>query len=117
MTEMTLYGLKTCDTCRKARQALDNAGHEVEFVDLREMKGLDEKIPVWIDAVGADRVLNTQSKTWRELNETEKAMTQSRTGLEALLLAHPALIKRPLIEVQGAVHVGWNAEVQSALGV
>ena len=54
MTEMTLYGLKTCDTCRKARNALDNAGHDVDFVDLREMKRLDEKIPVWIDAVGAE---------------------------------------------------------------
>lgn len=117
MTEMTLYGLKTCDTCRKARNALDNAGHDVDFVDLREMKRLDEKIPVWIDAVGAERVLNTRSTTWRGLTETEQAMTRSRTGLEALLLAHPALIKRPVVEAQGKVHVGWNEEVRSALGL
>lgn len=117
MTEMTLYGLKTCDTCRKARKALQGAGHDVEFVDVREMDDLPERLPVWIDKVGAERLLNKSSATWRNLSDSEKEMGAERTGLEALLLAHPALIKRPVIVDGEAVHAGWNAEVQSALGV
>jgi len=117
MTEMTLYGLKSCDSCRKAKRELEEAVNDVQFVDLKAMGDLKERVPGWIDAVGAERLLNKRSTTWRELGETERAMTGSRTGLEALLIAHPSLIKRPLIEAGGVVHVGWNDEVRSVLGL
>ena len=105
---ITLYGLKTCDTCRKALKALPDA----VFVDVREEADLKVKIPEWLAAAGADTLLNTRSTTWRGLSETERAGEP-----EALLIANPTLIKRPVIEAGGDLHVGWTKQVQAALGV
>ena len=117
MTDITLYGLKTCDTCRKARKQLEAAGKDVEFVDLRETDDLETRLPVWIEKVGAERLLNKSSTTWRNLSEAEKEMALDRTSLRALLLAHPTLIKRPVIVDGEAVHAGWSQDVQGALGL
>jgi arsenate reductase len=109
----TLYGLKTCDTCRKARAALEAAGHGVEFIDIRADADLAAKLPGWIAAAG-DRLVNRSSTTWRGLTEAERATAEGRT-LAALLIAHPALIKRPVIESGGTIHVGWGKDTQAAL--
>jgi len=112
---LTLYGLKSCDTCRKALKALEAAGHDAAFVDIRAHADLDAKLPVWLCAVGADTLINTRSTTWRWLDEAERAKAQSDP--QALLKAHPALIKRPVIEAGDQVSVGWTKDVQSAFGV
>lgn len=117
MTDITLYGLKTCDTCRKAGKQLEAAGKDVEFVDIRAMDDLEKRLPVWIEKVGAGRLLNKSSTSWRNLTEAEKEMATDRTSLRALLLAHPALIKRPVIVDGEAVYAGWSQDVQAALGV
>ncbi|WP_375283269.1 ArsC/Spx/MgsR family protein [Marinicauda pacifica] len=117
MADLKMYGLKTCDTCRRARKALETAGREVDFTDLREMDDLPKRLPVWIEKVGADRLLNKASTTWRNLPEGEKAMAQDRTGYRALLQANPALIKRPVIVDGDAIYAGWKSDVQNALGV
>ncbi|MEL7128374.1 MAG: ArsC/Spx/MgsR family protein [Pseudomonadota bacterium] len=96
----TLYGLKNCDTCKKALKAL--AGENVTFVDIRAEADLAAKVPVWFAALGADALLNKRSTTWRNLDEA------ARTGdPEALLIANPTLIKRPIIEDGQAISVGW----------
>lgn len=104
-----LYGLKSCDTCRKARRALSDAGHEVVFVDLRDNPVDADQLQGWLDRLGAG-LLNTRSTTWRGLDDTDRA----RPPL-ALLQAHPALTKRPVIDVDGALYLGWGKEVQAAL--
>lgn len=113
MTSVTLYGLKNCDTCKKALQALQAAGRDVTFVDIRADADLAAKLPVWLEAAGAKALANTRSTTWRGLDETERARVE--TDPEALLAEHPTLIKRPVIEAAGGVHVGWTKEVQSSL--
>ncbi|XBQ14820.1 MAG: ArsC/Spx/MgsR family protein [Oceanicaulis sp.] len=113
MSPITLYGLKTCDTCRKALKALDAAGKPAEFVDVRAEADLDAKLPAWLGAVGADTLVNTRSTTWRGLSDAERA--RKDTDPAGLLKDHPALIKRPVIETGGAVHVGWTKDVQAAL--
>ncbi len=115
MTGMTLYGLKNCDTCKKALKALEAGGHEVSFVDIRAEADLSAKLPAWLEAVGADRLINTRSTTWRGLDEAERAKAQSDPA--GLLEAHPTLIKRPVLETGGAVHVGWTKDVQAQLKV
>jgi arsenate reductase len=103
---MRLYGLKTCDTCRKAMKALPGA----TFVDLRA-EGLPEGMLARAHAVFGDRLVNTASTTWRGLSEAERA----RDPL-ALLADHPALMKRPLIAAaDGTLHLGWGKDVQAAL--
>ncbi|SFR19025.1 arsenate reductase family protein [Poseidonocella sedimentorum] len=102
---MRIYGLKTCDTCRKAAKALDGA----EVIDIRHMPMAPELRARAFETFGA-ALLNTRSTTWRGLSEAERA----RPPLE-LLEAHPALMKRPLIDDDTALHLGWGKDVQAAL--
>lgn len=106
---LTLYGLKTCDTCRKARRALEAAGQEVQFVDLRESPPTGTQIADWLEQLGPG-LLNTRSTTWRGLDAAERGGDPA-----ALMQAHPALIKRPVIEAGGNSYLGWGKDVQAAL--
>ncbi|HKL55542.1 MAG: ArsC/Spx/MgsR family protein [Roseovarius sp.] len=102
---MILYGLKTCDTCRKALKSLSNA----TFVDVRS-EGVPEAVLKSAHARFGAALLNTRSTTWRGLDDAERA----RNPLE-LLKDHPTLMKRPLIEHDGAQYLGWGKDTQSAL--
>lgn len=107
---LTLYGLKNCDTCKKAIKALEGAGQVVTFVDIRAEADLQTKVPVWLASVGSELLVNRRSTTWRTLSEDARA-----SDPEALLVANPTLIKRPVMEAGQAVHVGWSKDVQAAL--
>ncbi|WP_101067321.1 arsenate reductase family protein [Roseovarius salinarum] len=102
---MVIYGLKTCDTCRKARTALPGAA----FVDVRA-DGVPADVLARAQARFGAALVNTRSATWRGLGEGERA----RDPL-ALLADHPALMKRPLIDADGTLYLGWGADVQRAL--
>lgn len=102
---MEIYGLKTCDTCRKAIKALPDA----RFVDVRA-DGVPEDVMAGARAQFGDALLNTRSTTWRNLSEAERA-----TAPEALLAAHPTLMKRPLIVAGDTMYLGWTKPVQEAL--
>lgn len=102
---MILYGLKTCDTCRKALKSLEDA----EFRDVRQDGVPDELLKEAFDRFGMS-LLNTRSTTWRGLDEAERAGDPL-----ALLKAHPTLMKRPLIVDGGEMHLGWGRDVQGAL--
>ena len=111
---MNVYHLKTCDTCRKAIKALQAAGHTPDLTDVRA-DGVDAAtLERWMAAVGRDVLLNTRSTTWRGLEESERADLTDEKAL-ALMTAHPTLIKRPVIETDGTVHVGWTKDVQTAV--
>ena len=110
MTDLTIYGLKNCDTCKKAMKTLEAAGRAVTFVDIRKDADLSAQVPVWLAAVGPDLLVNKRSTTWRGLDEAQRA-----SDPEALLIANATLIKRPVIETGDAVHVGWAKDVQDAL--
>ncbi len=112
MTDVTLYGLKNCDSCKKALKALEGAGRSVSFVDVRADGVPAETLGTWLAEKG-DMLVNTRSTTWRGLDEATRARADSDTA--GLLAEHPTLIKRPVIEADGAVHVGWAKEVQAAL--
>lgn len=107
---VTLYGLKNCDTCKKALKALGSGSTEATFVDIRADANLDEKVPFWLNTVGADKLVNKRSTTWRTLSDAER-----ESDPKALLIANPTLIKRPVIEVDNNVHVGWTTDVEAAL--
>ena len=102
----TLYGLKACDTCRKVAKALEKAGKEVTFRDVRA-----DPLPraTWemFHRVFGDALLNTRSTTWRGLTDQER-----RLPVLQLLADHPALMKRPVIEDGDGLTLGWNDEVQ-----
>ncbi len=105
----TLYGLKNCDTCKKAMKALP----EADFVDIRAEADLAVKLPVWLAKADAKALVNTRSTTWRGLDEAARARAESDPA--GLLAENPTLIKRPVIEQGDAVFVGWTKAVQEAL--
>ncbi len=107
---LTLYGLKNCDTCKKALKALEAAGRPVKFVDIRAEADLAKLLPIWLSQAGSDLLINRRSTTWRTLSEGERAGEP-----QALLMAHPTLIKRPVIETGGQVHIGWAKDVHATL--
>jgi arsenate reductase len=104
---MILYGLKTCDTCRKARKALPQAA----FVDVRET-GVPQAILSDAYTRFAGRLLNTRSTTWRGLSDEER----DRPPLE-LLQDYPTLMKRPLGVDGDQMVLGWDKAAQAELGV
>lgn len=109
---MKLYGLKTCDTCRKALKALQAAGKEVTLIDIRAEPLDDAARARFLSAFGEDLV-NRRSTTWRGLSAEERTRPA-----QDLLADHPALMKRPVIEEDtGGLHLGWTKPVQAALGV
>jgi len=105
---MKLYGIKACDTCRKALKKLENSGVEVTFVDVREDPLTAAQISSFLVEFG-EKLVNTRSTTWRGLSEEERSRSP-----EDLLSEHPALMKRPVIE-SDQLHLGWTKDVQAAL--
>jgi Spx/MgsR family transcriptional regulator len=102
-----VYGLKNCDTCRKARAWLDGEGGRHEFVDLRADGVGEDRIGAWTRALGWEKVLNRRSTTWRSLGEADKAGLDEQRAI-ALMAAHPALIKRPVFELGEDCFVGFG---------
>ncbi len=110
MSTLTVYHLKTCDTCRKALKALTAAGHDVTAVDVRADGVPATELATIASAAGWEALLNTRSTTWRGLTEAEKSDLNEAKAL-ALMAAHPTLIKRPVI-VGAQTTVGWTKTQQ-----
>jgi arsenate reductase len=109
---MNLYGLKNCDTCRKAMKALDGAEVRYSFHDLREEPPAKLQIGRWAGAVGTDKLLNKSSTTWRNLPDADKENLTEKKAIK-LMEENPALMKRPIIENGPTqVFVGWTKDVQ-----
>lgn len=106
---VTVYGLKNCDTCRKALKDLVEAERPHRFIDVREEVDRVRKVPSWLDAVGPVLV-NTRSTTWRNLSPEDRAIAEEDPA--GLLIAHPTLIKRPVIEIGEEVRIGWTPAVK-----
>jgi arsenate reductase (glutaredoxin) len=104
--DMIIYGLKNCDTCRKALKALPNA----ELVDVSLTPMPDALLDTALTVFG-EKLLNTRSTTWRGLDEEERAKPP-----KDLLLAYPILMKRPLTADRDALYLGWDKATQAALG-
>ena len=104
---MIVYGIKNCDTCRKALKAIENKGLSVDFRDVRETPLGREMLERFVAEFG-EALINRRSTTWRTLSEAER----ERSALE-LLSAHPTLMKRPVIEAETGFTLGWDKSVQA----
>jgi len=111
---ITVYGLRTCDTCKKALRWLETEGIACRFHDVRA-DGLDAvALGAWIDELGWEVLVNTQSTTWRGLDDKQKAGLDAKKAA-ALILAHPALMKRPVFDLRHRRLVGFKAAQMAAL--
>lgn len=109
MSQPTLFGIPNCDSVRKARKWLDDQGLAHEFIDLRADTPSAGKITQWLLAVGAERLVNRRSTTFKQLSEGDKAALEG-VDTVSVLQAQPTLIKRPVLEWDDRVSVGFKAE-------
>lgn len=111
---VTLYGIKSCDTVRKARRWLDQHRIEYQYHDLRE-DGLSRELAAdWLEALGQDRLINRRSTSWKALPAAVRDDLSDDRALEAIL-EHPTLVKRPLLSLGSDRHTGFSPERYQAL--
>ncbi len=104
-----VYGIPNCDSVRKARKWLESAGIDFDFVDFRRTPVSEEKIQGWIDAVGVKTLLNKRSTTWKDL-ATEEHLRAENGDASGLMCSHPTLIKRPVLQIDNEILVGFSAD-------
>ncbi|MFK8256914.1 ArsC family reductase [Erwinia sp. AnSW2-5] len=106
---LTMYGIKNCDTIKKARKYLESQGVNYQFHDYRA-DGLDEALlQRFIDTLGWQALLNTRGTTWRKLEESERNAVDNPATALTLMLAQPAIIKRPLLcAPDGSMLLGFS---------
>ena len=111
---ITVYGIKNCDTCRKALKWLKAENIEHKFHDFRA-EGLDEKtLSTWIKGVGWETLLNRRGTTWRKLAEADReGLTPDSAN--SLMLQNPTLIKRPVFDVGKNYLVGFSKTEEEVL--
>ena len=103
----TLYGIKNCDTIKKARTWLDGKNIEYKFHDFRADGLTDDQVKNWISEIGLDALVNKRSTTWKELDETTRSNLNAQNAV-AIIAEHPTLIKRPLLDTGKEKYLGFK---------
>lgn len=104
---LTVYGINSCDTCRKAKKYLTSNEIEHRFHDLRD-DGLDiQMLERWVDRLGWERLLNKKSLSWRKIPEVDRNDMNKDKALAAMI-ERPTLIKRPVLEADNFIAVGFS---------
>jgi len=108
--QITIHGIKSCDTMKKARAWLDEHGVAYAFHDYKA-EGIDKaSLELWSKEVGWEILLNRAGTTFRALPEKDKQGLNEKKAI-ALMLAQPSMIKRPVLDVGGKLIVGFRPEV------
>lgn len=111
-----MYGIPNCDTVKKARAWLDAAGIAYDFYDYKRAGADPDRLRDWAGQVGWEKLVNRAGTTFRKLPEGERAIADADAAI-ALMATHPSLIKRPVVEHDGGLLVGFKPdEWQAALG-
>lgn len=106
----TLHGIKACDTMKKARDWLDGQGVAYGFHDYKAV-GIDRAtLEGWVKAVGWEALLNKAGTTFRKVPDADKAGIDEAKAI-VLMLAQPSMIKRPVLDVDGALTVGFKPDL------
>lgn len=104
---MKVFGLKNCSTCVKAQKWLEAQGIAFEFQDVRQTPPSTEQLKRWSEQLGWDKLINKKSQTWRGLTEEQRSLTQT-DDLIVLVQEHPSLMKRPLLESDDVLILGFT---------
>jgi Spx/MgsR family transcriptional regulator len=113
MTSVTIYGIKACDTMKKARSWLEAHGVAAAFHDYK-VSGIDRaRLEDWAGKVGWEVLLNRSGTTFRGLPEADKQDLNASKAI-GLMTAQPSMIKRPVLDIDGKLIVGFKPEVYAA---
>jgi len=111
---ITVYGIRNCDTCRKALKWLEAEGIEHRFHDFRK-DGLEAaSVAAWAKEAGWEKLLNRRGTTWRNLSDAEKDGVDAAKA-ERLMVANPTLIKRPVTDTGTRIFVGFSDDLRNDL--
>jgi len=110
---ITIYGIKNCDTMKKARAWLDKHGVDYSFHDYKTAGVDKDHLARWSKAVGWETLLNRAGTTFRKLPDADKTNLTEKKAM-ALMLAQPSMIKRPVLDVGGKLLVGFKPENYAA---
>ena len=110
---ITLYGIKNCDTVKKARDWLDAQGIAYQFHDYKVAGADPVRLAKWVETEGWEKLLNRAGTTFRKLPDADK-QDVDRDKAIALMLAHNSTIKRPVVEYPGGILVGFKPEIFAA---
>ena len=111
---MILYGISNCDTIKKAKNWLELNNIDYKFHDFRKQGLEPEIIQSWLTQIPWDKLLNKRSSTWRNL-ELEVQQSVNAENIIQLLVENPTLIKRPVLNVNGIINVGFNADTYQGI--
>jgi len=109
-----LYGIKNCDTVKKACDWLNEAAITYQFHDFRANGLSTTKLNTWLNAVGGEKLINRRSATWKQLSEKERKNIDAGEG-KLTILANPTLIKRPVLEHGGKIYNGFDSELYAQI--
>jgi arsenate reductase (glutaredoxin) len=104
-----LYGIKNCDTVKKAREWLEEKGIQYRFHDFRADGLSKDRLQLWLTRVGSKTLINNRSTTWKQLTEKDQKLAMG-TMASAAVLANPTLIKRPVLEHDEKIVIGFSPE-------
>jgi len=112
----TVYGISNCDTVKRARTWMDAHQVPYQFHDFKKQGVPDDALDRWLLSAGWETLLNRRGTTWRQLDEATRATVTDSASAKAVLLAHPSLIKRPVVdwETPSRLTVGFDAEIWAA---
>ena len=106
---ITLYGIPNCDTVKKARVWLGEQRHDFAFHDFKKQGLSHDIVAGWLRQVPRDVLVNRKGTTWRGLSDAQKAAVVDDASAIALVLAFPSIVKRPVLDRDGQVAVGFSA--------
>ena len=110
---ITMYGIKNCDTIKKARDWLTEHGRAYDFHDYKAV-GIDKaRLQGWVDTLGWEILLNRAGTTFKKLPDADKAGIDAAKAI-ALMEAQPSMIKRPVLDVDGDLLVGFKPDIYHA---
>ena len=95
---VTIYGIKNCNTMKKAFDKLDQLGVSYQFHDYKKENISAEKLKQWIDELGIEKVVNKQGMTWRKLDEATQSAAMNPSTANKVLQENTSIIKRPNLE-------------------
>jgi arsenate reductase len=115
---MQLFGISNCGTVKKARTWLTENGIDIPFHDFKKQGVSEELLTVWLKQIGWEKLVNRQGTTWRQLPDEAKAAVRDETSAIRLMLEKSSVIKRPVLDMDGKITLGFDAATyQSLFGI
>lgn len=111
---ITLYGIPNCDTIKKARQWLSKNDIDYQFHDYKKLGVPEKQLKQWSKKVGWEILLNKRGTSWRKLDETTKSSINEKIAIK-IMLENPSIIKRPVLDTDGEIKVGFSEQEYKSL--